>query len=72
MHCQNFQGKVVYYVSDVNIVDVLFVAEFRELIRAAIPQIIIVLSSFGSDVCVASGNALVKLSEHCKVSKFLT
>jgi hypothetical protein len=59
-------------LSDLNIVDVLFIAEYRELIKAAIPQIITLLGSFDSDVCIANTNALVKLSEQCKVSKFLT
>lgn len=57
--------------SDLNIVEVLFIAEFHELIRAAIPQIITLLGSWNSDVCEAGRNALMKLSEQCKVSKYL-
>ena len=50
----------------------LFVAEFQELIRAAIPQIITLLQHLKPDVCEAGANALAKLSEQGKVSNFLT
>jgi hypothetical protein len=52
--------------SDLNIVDVLFIAEFRESIRAAIPKIIALLKPW-SDGCEASVKAVVKLSEQGKV-----
>ena len=43
---------------------ILFLAEFRELISAAIPQIITFLRP--SDICQAAANALAKLSEQGK------
>ena len=55
-----------------NIVDVLFVAEFRESIRAAIPQIVTLLRPWKSDFCETGANTLAKLSEQGKVSNFLT
>ena len=48
---------------------ILFLAEFRELISAAIPQIITFLRP--SDICQAAANALAKLSEQGKKSKIL-
>ena len=58
--------------SDLHVVDVL-VAEFRESAGPAIPQMIHLLgSSFSSHVCTAVANALVKLSEHGKISRFQT
>ena len=49
-----------------------FVAEFRELIRAAIPRIITLLSHSVPYVCSEGAATLAKLSEHGKVSNFLT
>ena len=62
-------GKVK--ISDLNVVDVLL-AEFRESIRPAIPRIIDLLSHGELNVRGAAADALSKLSEHGKVSKFLT
>jgi hypothetical protein len=50
------------------VVDVLFVAEFRESIRAAIPQIISLI--WKSYICELGTDALVKLSEQGNVSIF--
>ena len=50
----------------------LFVAEFRKLIRAAIPQIITLLSDSAPYAHSGGADALAKLSEHGKVSNFLT
>ena len=50
----------------------LFVAEFRESIRAAIPQIITLLSHSEPFVCSAGADTLSKLSAQGKVSNFLT
>ena len=62
-------GKISNFLT-LNVVDV-FVAEFQESIRSAIPQIIDLLGS-SLDVCIVATNALVKLSEQGKVSNFLT
>ena len=51
-----------------NVVDVL-VAEFRETIKLAIPQIIALLSDRELDVCRAGVDALLIFSEQGKVSK---
>ena len=59
----------IYLISDLNIVDVLFVAVFRESIRDAIPTIITLLRSWESDMGV---NSLEVLSEQGKVSNFLS
>ena len=50
------------------IADVVSVAEFRESIRTAIPQIITLLGSWES----VGANALAILSEQGKMSKILT
>ena len=51
--------------------DVL-VAEFRKSIRPAIPQMITLLGSWeASDNHEAVANALLKFSEHGKISNFL-
>ena len=54
------------------VIDALFVAEFRESIRAAIPQIITLLRPWKSYICEVGADALAKLSEQGKVSNFLT
>lgn len=59
------QGNIKF--SNLNIVDICFIAEFQELIGAAIPQIITLLRN--TDVCVACANALAELSEQGKVLK---
>ena len=51
-----------------NVTDLL-VADFRESIRRAIPQIVSLLSDGESDVRSAGANVLSKLSEQGKVSK---
>ena len=53
-----------------NVVDVLFVAEFRESIRAAIPQIVSLLRPWKSYICEVGVNTLVKLSEQGNVLIF--
>ena len=58
-------------MSDLNIVDVLLVAEFQESIRNAIPQIITFLKSQESWSDFAA-NTLAILSEQGKLSKILT
>ena len=52
-----------------NVVDVL-VAEFRESIRPAIPQIIALFSDSEWGVRVAGARALSKLSEYGNISSF--
>ena len=52
-----------------NVADVL-VADFRESIRRAIPQIVSLLSDGESDVRWAGADALSKLSEQGKVLNF--
>ena len=69
MHWPNSQSKVRYHISDLNVVDVL-VAEFRESIRSAIPQMITLLNIGDLDICMVVANALVKLSEQGRVSIF--
>jgi hypothetical protein len=60
------------FLPDLTVVDVL-VAEFRKSIRPAIPQMITFLGSREeSDICKSAANALLNLSEHGKISKFLT
>jgi len=49
----------------------IIVAEFRESIRPAIPQIIALLRDSDEDVCRAGTEALFTLSEQGKVSHFL-
>ena len=72
MHCQNSQSKVRYKFSDLSVADVL-VAECRESIGPAIPQMITLLRSWEeSDIFKAVANALSNLSEHGKISNFLT
>ena len=66
------QGNKYIKFSDLNIVEVLFLAEFQELIGAAIPKIISLLRPWSSDVYKTGANALVRLSEQGKVSNFLT
>jgi hypothetical protein len=70
IHCQNSQSKVRYQFSDLNVVDVL-VAELRESIRPAIPQIISLLSDSELNVRMAGADALAKLSGQGKVLNFL-
>ena len=62
------QGNISSF-TDLNDVDVRHLAEFRESIRAAIPQIISLLGTWESDV---DAYLLAKLSEQGKVSIFLT
>ena len=59
----------IFKFSELNIVDVLFLAGqgFLASISATIPLIITFLESRNSDVCATSANALVKLSEQSKV-----
>ena len=47
------------------------VAEFREFIKPAIPQIVILLSDNDGDVRTAGANALLYLAEQGKISTFL-
>ena len=49
----------------------IIVAEFRESIRSAIPQIISLLSDNTSYACKGGADSLVKLSEQGKVSDLL-
>jgi hypothetical protein len=70
MHCGNSQSTVRCQIFQLNITNVL-VAEFRELIRPFIAQIIGLLSHRNQDVCRAGLNALSKLSDYCKISIFL-
>ena len=53
-----------------NVVDVLFVAEFQESIKATIPQIVSLLRPWKSYICEVGANALVNLSEQGNVSIF--
>ena len=69
MHCRNSQSEVRYKFSDLNDADV-FVDEFRESIRPAIPVIISLLGDGESDVRRAGADALSKLSEQGKVYIF--
>ena len=62
---------VRYQIFDLNIVDVLFVAEFRELIGAAIPPIITLFSHSMPHVCRKGADTLAKLSEYGKILNFL-
>ena len=71
MHCQNSQIKVRYTFPDLDDADV-FVAEFRELIRPAIPEIVSFLGDGERNVRIAGADALSKFSEQGKVSKFPT
>lgn len=72
MHCLNSQSKVRYKIFDMSVADVL-VAEYQESIGPAIPQMITLLRSWKeSDIFIAAANVLSKLSEHGKMSKFLT
>ena len=66
MHCQNSQSKVRYKFPDLDDADI-FVAEYRESIRPAIPQIISLLSNSDSDVRRTGADALSKLSGHGKI-----
>jgi hypothetical protein len=63
-------GKISKKKSDLTVVDVL-VAEFRESIKPAIPQMITLLGSWQATDVIheAVANALSKLSEHGKISK---
>ena len=69
MHCRNSQSKVRYTFSDLNDADV-FVDEFRESIKLAIPEIVSLLSNGDQNVRIAGADALSKLSEKGKVSNF--
>ena len=69
MHCRNSQSKVRYTFSDLNDADV-FVDEFRESIKLAIPEIVSLLSDGDLIVRMAGADALVKLSEQGKVYIF--
>jgi hypothetical protein len=76
MHCQNFQGKVIIKFSDLNIVNVLFVADIRESIwgwrEVYTLGIISLLSDSVLDVRKAGADAFANLSEQGKVSKLLS
>ena len=69
MYCQNSQSKVRYLNPDLNVADVL-VAEFRESIRHAIPQIVSLLTNGERNARIAGADALSKLSEQGKVYIF--
>ena len=69
-HCQTSQSKVKYKFSDLSDTNV-FIAEFRESIRPAIPEIISLLSDSVSDVRITGEDVLLKLSQQGRVSKFL-
>jgi hypothetical protein len=74
MHCRNSQSNVrhkSFSVMTSIFVDIL-VAESRELIGLAIPQVIALLSDSERNVRQASADALWKLSEQCKALYFLT
>lgn len=62
---------VRYQNSNLNVVDV-HVAEFRETIRGAIPEIIDLLEHSELNVLRAGADALAKLAEQGEVSDFLT
>ena len=66
MHCRNSQSKVKYKFSDLNDTDV-FVAEFRDSIRLAIPVIVSFLSDGEQNVRRAGADALLKLLEKGKL-----
>jgi hypothetical protein len=51
---------------------ILLDAEFRELVRNAIPEIIDLLWHSESNVRMASSDALLKFSEQGNISSFLT
>ena len=71
IYCRISQSKVRYNFSNLNDADVL-VAEFRESIMPAIPEIISLLSDSNLSVRMAGADALSELSEQGNVSKFLT
>ena len=71
IYCRISQSKVRYNFSNLNDADVL-VAEFRESIMPAIPEIISLLSDSDLSVRMAGADALSELSEQGNVSKFLT
>lgn len=57
--------------SNLNVVHVVLVAEFRESIRPAIPRLITLLDSWEElDIRKVVANSLLKLSEHGKISDF--
>ena len=62
------QGNISSYYPIV--LDVLFVAEFRESIRAAIPQIVSLFRPWKSYIGEVDVNTLVKLSEQGSLSIF--
>ena len=62
------QGNISSYYPIV--LDVLFVAEFRESIRAAIPQIVSLFRPWKSYIAEVGVNTLVKLSEQGSLSIF--
>ena len=65
-HCRNSRSKVKYKFSDLNDTDV-FVAEFRDSIRLAIPVIVSLLSDGERNVRGAGADALSKLLEQGKL-----
>ena len=69
MHCRNSQSEVRYKFSDLNDADV-FVDEFRESIKLAIPEIVSLLSDGEWNVRISAADALSKLSEQGMVSNF--
>ena len=69
MRCRNSQSKVRYTFSDLNDADV-FVDEFRESIKLAIPEIVSLLRNGDQNVRIAGADALSKLLEKGKVSNF--
>lgn len=72
MRYRNSQDTVRYQISDLidQGVNVLVLAEFREPIRHAIPEIIDLLWDKELNIRRAGADALSKLLEHGKVSTF--
>ena len=69
MHSRNSQSKVSIEIFDLIVVDIL-VAEFREPVEAAIPQIIGFLDNSNWNFRKAGANAVSKLSEQGKYRNF--
>ena len=69
MHSRNSQSKVSIKISDLLVVDIL-VAEFRESVEAAIPQIIGLLDSSKWKVRKEGVDIFSKLSEQGKYQNF--
>ena len=65
------QGNISSFPTWTMLIYLLFIVEFRESIRASIPQIITLLRPWKSYICEVGANALAKLSEQgIKFSEF--